>query len=218
MGKKVGKVVLQGLAAVLPLAVTIYALWWLVSSAESVLGPPILGLLKQFGKGDWYIRGMGVVAGLVVVAVIGILAQLWIARELLALGDRIIERIPLAKTVYGAVKDLLGLFSGSKTAFSKVVLVTLPGTSMKLLGMVTKEDFNDMPQAGRDAVGVYLPMSYQIGGFTVMVPRDSIERVDMTAEEAMRFAMTAGVSGESAAPGERQPKPEPETLQEAGDA
>lgn len=215
MARRITKALVEGLVVALPLAVTLYALWWLASGAEHLLGDPIKLLFEDKLEKEWYVPGMGVAAGLVLLVVVGILARLWIARELLSLGERIIERIPLAKTVYGAVKDLLGMFSGKKKAFSRVVFVNVPGTSMRLLGMVTKDDFQDMPQAGGNVIGVYLPMSYQIGGFTVMVPVESVEDVDMTAEEAMRFAMTAGVSGESTAPGAKETKPR--TLQEAGD-
>ena len=67
---------------------------------------------------------------------------------------------------------------------------------MNLLGFVTRSSFDDAPAipGGDDRVAVYLPMSYQIGGFTVMVPRSSIADVDMSVEECLRFAMTAGVA------------------------
>lgn len=203
MFRKLWRLVFDGLLTVLPLAVTVYALWWLGSSAEGLLGPRIkqvLGWAAPEGKtgADLYIPGMGVAAGFVVLVVVGILARLWIAQKLLAVGDRIFARIPLAKTIYGSVKDLLSVFSQQRKSFSNVAFLKIPGTSYKILGMVTREDFPDIPQVDEGQVSIYLPMSYQIGGFTFMVPRESLETVDMTIEEAMRFAMTAAVSAEKA--------------------
>jgi uncharacterized membrane protein len=65
-----------------------------------------------------------------------------------------------------------------------------------VLGFVTREDFGTMPVGlgGPDVVAVYLPMSYQIGGYTVLLPRRLVEPVDMSVEDALRFTVTAGMS------------------------
>jgi uncharacterized membrane protein len=91
----------------------------------------------------------------------------------------------------------MGFFGGSdKGKFNKVVMVSLGGTGARILGLVTREDFGSLPAGigGDDRVAVYLPMSYQVGGFTAIVPRSAIEQVEMSMEEAMRFAVTAGMS------------------------
>jgi uncharacterized membrane protein len=69
--------------------------------------------------------------------------------------------------------------------------------NMRLVGFVTRENTTELPHArdtGDEIVGVYLPMSYQIGGYTLFVPRSAIERMDMSVEDAMRFVLTAGMS------------------------
>ena len=119
-----------------------------------------------------YWPGMGVVAGLALVFVIGVLMNAWLFRAFLEWCERLLERIPLVKTLYGAVRDLMGFFSGSdKKAMSKAVVVAVGNTSLRFIGFITREDFGDLPTGigGDDAVAVYLPMSYQMGGFTTMV-------------------------------------------------
>jgi uncharacterized membrane protein len=76
-----------------------------------------------------------------------------------------------------------------------VVSVTLPGTQMRLLGFVTRRDFAGLPEGvGRPAeIAVYLPMSYQIGGYMLMLPREQAVPVEMSREEAMKFVLTAGL-------------------------
>ena len=190
MLRRLGRAVFDGLATVLPLAVTIYALWWLGSRAEKLFDGPIERVVGE----EIYFPGLGVIAGFILLIVVGILARLWIARKLVGLGERVLERVPLAKTIYGGVKDMLGLFSTQERSFGGTGFVKLPGSEQKMLGLVTREDFSDFPQIPDHLVAVYLPKSYQIGGFTVLVPRDQVEDADMTVEEAMRFAMTAAAS------------------------
>jgi uncharacterized membrane protein len=190
--KLVIRMFLTGLAAVLPVTVTLYVVYWLGSTAEAFLG----GGLKMLIPDSRYWPGMGVVAGLVLVFVIGALMKAWLFRKLFRWGERLVERIPLVKALYGAVRDLMGFFSGSDTkAMRRAVMVTVGNTPVRLIGFVTREHFGDLPAGigGDDTVAVYLPMSYQIGGFTTFVPRSAIQPVDMSIEQAMRFAVTAGM-------------------------
>ncbi len=192
--KMVTGIFLKGLAAVPPITVTIYVLYWLGSTAETLLG---MGL-KMLIPDSLYWPGMGVVAGLALVFAIGVLMNVWLFRTFVGWGERLLEQVPLAKTLYGSVRDLMGFFSGSgKKAMSKAVMVTVGNTNLRFIGFITREDFGNLPAGigGDDTVAVYLPMSYQMGGFTSMVPRSAVQPIDMSIEQAMRFAVTAGMTG-----------------------
>ena len=183
---------LKGLATVLPITVTIYVLYWLGSTAESLLGRG----LKMFIPDSLYWPGMGLVAGFALVFAIGVLMNAWLFRKAFRWGEKLLDRIPLVKALYGSVRDLMGFFSGSdKKTMRKAVMVTVGNTPLRLIGFITREDFGDLPPGigGDDTVAVYLPMSYQIGGFTTMVPRSAVQPIDMSIEQAMRFAVTAGM-------------------------
>jgi uncharacterized membrane protein len=191
--RAIGKLFAQGLIAILPVAVTLYILYWLAVSAESLLG----GLIKLFLPERLYVPGMGVAAGFVVVLGIGVLLRLWLFRKIFGWGEKLLERLPVIKTVYGSVRDLMSFFDASKKKeFDKVVMVTLVEKDVRLVGLVTREDLRELPDGIGDdeSVAVYLPMSYQMGGFTVFLPKANIRPVDMSIEEAMRFALTAAVS------------------------
>jgi len=191
--KKIGKYFLQGLIAILPIAITIYILYWLAIRAESILG----SLIKLIIPEDLYIPGMGVAAGFAIILSIGILLRVWLFRKMFRLGEHILERQPIIKTLYGSVRDLMGFFDPSKKKdFNEVVMVTVADKQTRLMGLITREDFSQLPDGIGDGetVAVYLPMSYQMGGFTVFVPKKNIKPVDMTIEDAMRFALTAAVS------------------------
>ena len=95
------------------------------------------------------------------------------------------------------MRDLLELFqSDPSKRLRKVVRVKLPNSPLCLIGFITREDFTGLPPGlgGPDIVAVYCPMSYMIGGFTLFVPRAQLEPLDMSFEDAMRFAVTAGLS------------------------
>lgn len=192
-----GKLFLKGLAVLIPAALTLAIIWWLASGAERLLGSLLAGFLPD----GWYIPGMGLLAAVAITILIGLLTHVIVFQRLLAVGDAILNRLPLVKSLYSAIKDFMGYFSqDSKAAMSKVVLVRLPGQEFELLGFVTREDFSSLPVEVTvdDPVAVYLPFSYQIGGYTLFLPRACLTPVGMSFEEAMKLVLTGAVTRETA--------------------
>ena len=104
----------------------------------------------------------------------------------------------MIKSIYPALRDFLNYFSPERRKdFDQVVAVTLGNTGMQVIGFVTQASQESMPKDFRaeDSVLVYLPLSYMIGGYTVLVHRSAVRPVDMSMETAMRFTLTAGVTG-----------------------
>jgi uncharacterized membrane protein len=188
-----GKLFLKGLAVVIPVTLTLAILWWMARGAEQVLG----GMLMNFLPLGWYIPGMGVVSAVAMTILVGLLTHVIIFQKLFAVGDAILNRLPLVKTIYSALKDFIGYLSPeSKVAMSKVVLVKVPGQDFEQLGFVTREDFSRLPLklTVEEPIAVYLPMSYQIGGYTLFLPRSCLTPVDMSFEEGMKLVLTGAVS------------------------
>lgn len=188
-----GKLFLKGLAVVIPAVLTLAILWWLAGGAERLLG----GLLLRFLPQGWYLPGMGLVVGLAITMLIGLMSHVLLFQKLFTYGEEILNRLPLVKTIYTAIKDFVGYFSpDGKAAMSKVVLVRLPGQEFEQIGFVTREDFESLPLQLTviDPVAVYLPMSYQIGGYTLFLPRSAVTPLDMSFEEGMKLVLTGGVS------------------------
>jgi uncharacterized membrane protein len=190
--RRLARTFLSGLAVVLPIVVTLSLLMWLLNVAESLLG----GVMRLVLPEGSYPRGLGLLAAVLLIFAIGVLMEAVLFRRLMGWLESGLERIPLVKTIYGAVRDLMSLFSKEGTRkFSKVVLVKWPGVDAQLVGFVTIEDFAGLPIApGEGRVAVYLPMAYTIGGYTVFLPRESLTPLDMSLEDAMRFVVTAGMS------------------------
>jgi uncharacterized membrane protein len=116
-----------------------------------------------------------------------------LVRSLYRRVTALLTRIPVVKSIYGMIVDVLQLFGGDRRPLQKVVLVRIEGGG-ELLGFQTRDDFADLPDFGNGRVAVFVPMSYQLGGFTVIVPRERVREVAMRAEEALRFCVTAGVA------------------------
>jgi uncharacterized membrane protein len=191
--KQITATFLRGLAAVLPTVLTLYVLYWLAISAEALLGRPLRLLLPA----GWYWPGLGIAAGVLLVFAVGLIMEVYIARRMLGLLERLVLQVPVVKTVYSAIKDFAGFVSESsrEKGMGQVVRVRV-AEDMHVIGFVTREDFRDAPKglASVGTIAVYLPMSYQIGGYTVLLPRRLVEPVDMSVEDALRFAVTAGMS------------------------
>ena len=195
--KYLGRIFLTGVLTVLPVLATVYLLIWLFTTAESFLGRPLQMLIPA----GFYHVGMGLAVGIAAIFVVGVLMRAYIVRRLFALTEKIFLNVPLIKTIYAALRDFFGLFAGQDDQVAlQVVTVKVPGSDMRLMGFVTRDDFSDLPEgvAGDDEVAVYLPMSYQIGGYTVFMPRSQITPVPLSRERAMRFVLTAGLKSKPA--------------------
>jgi len=193
MFKSTSKTLLTGFITLFPVVLTIYFLYWLAVTSENIMGAAIQWVLPQ----ALYFPGLGMMAGLVVVFVVGLLMKAILIRQLFGLGEKILYRLPLIKTVYRAMRDLFEFFTPKKEGLGQVVAVTYDGIEM--IGFVTQTDEQRLPESFRDQdkVLVYLPMSYMIGGFTLFIPREHVRSINMSMEEAMRFALTAGITGKS---------------------
>jgi uncharacterized membrane protein len=188
-----GKLFLKGLAVVIPVVLTLAILWWLARGSEQFLG----GLLTRILPEGWYVPGMGLVSALAITTLIGLLTHVIVFQRLFAVGDAILNRLPLIKTIYSALKDFMNYFSPeNRAAMSKVVLVKLPGQEFELIGFVTRDDLSNLPMelTVDEPIAVYMPFSYQIGGYTLFLPRSCLTPIDMSFEEGMKLVLTGAVS------------------------
>jgi len=191
---------LSGLVAVLPLAITLYLIYWLIRLAESAFG----GFARLLLPEGWYVPGFGVLLAAGVIFAIGVFVQQVVFSRLVELTEELLSRIPVVKSVYGTVRDTLDFISQAsrRRDLKRVVLVELTDNT-HVFGFVTDDQAAQvLPELlgegeSRDdsrLVSVYMPMSYMVGGYTVYLPSDRLTPLDISVEEAMRVALTAGVN------------------------
>lgn len=183
---------LKGLAAVLPVALTIYIVFWLAKTAESILGGPLRWVLPS----DRYWPGLGLIAAFLFILLVGVIVDAYIVRRLFRFGESLLARIPIVKTIFGAFKDFTRFLpAGGKARDLKRVIIWRWG-SARLVGFVTEEQVS-MRLLGTEAeevVAVYFPMSYQIGGYTLYLHKSELVETDLSVEEAMRLVLIGGVT------------------------
>ena len=197
--------ILTGLITVIPVLLTFYLLYWAIAGTERWLGEMLASVLPE---GMQLPTGVGVVLALGVLFIIGMLMHTYVVQMLFSRIERLLYRIPLVKLIYPALRDFMDYFSPMKKKTYQQVVCVRFGEDMQAIGLVTRDDLRVIaaPFGGEDNVLVYFPMSYMVGGYALSVPRARVEPLDIGMEEAMRFMLTAGLTGLTEPP---TPEPEP---------
>jgi uncharacterized membrane protein len=184
------KTFLQGVVVSAPILLTLYicvrAIVWLDTTMR--MGFQQVGLPA--------LPGVGVLAALVAIYLVGLSAKTWVVQSLLNLGEYIVAKIPLVKSLYSAVKDLLQFLSGADAqSRGTPARIHLLDGKIQMLGLVTQRNPGHfLGNADDTRIAVYMPMSYQIGGYTIYVHPDQIEELpELSVEDVLKLSMTAGV-------------------------
>jgi uncharacterized membrane protein len=179
---------LRGLIYLVPIALTVFVFWWAFHAVDGLLGR-LLGT---------EIPGVGIAVMVVLTTAFGALLSNYLSSRVLALVERGLDRLPLARLLHTSTKDLMGAFVGEKRRFDTAVAVELmPGSGVRALGFVTRQSVGELG-LGEDAVAVYLPQAYNWAGQVLIVPRGRIEVLAADAGDMMAFIVSGGVSGSQA--------------------
>lgn len=187
---------LKGLAVVLPIVAAVYVTLWIVRDGEALVRGTLLTVLPE----KYYVPGLGLALVISIVFCVGLLMYPWLTRKLLDGIDGLLRRVPLFGSVYSPTRDLMEMLGGDvEQQLGQVVMIEIPNTNIETLGFVTRDNLADMPDglACNDRVVVYVQWSSQVGGYCFVVPREAVRPVNMTVEEGMRWALTAGISAPS---------------------
>lgn len=187
---------LRGLAIIAPLALTIYVCFTIVTAIDSWIPMAIPGV------------GFAITIGLI--TLVGVLGSNVLADSLVALLDRVLEKLPFIRLLYGTARDFFESFVGDKKRFDTAVLVTLyPGSEAKALGFMTRRDVAMLGLA--DHVAVYLPHSYAFTGQLLLVPAQHVTQVQAGSAELMTFIVSGGVTEKTSGSGLTPPAGVPPT-------
>ncbi|RJQ41499.1 MAG: DUF502 domain-containing protein [Nitrospiraceae bacterium] len=177
--KKLLKYFFEGLLFLVPLVVTIYVLYFVFVKIDSIF--------------SFKIPGVGFIITILTVTLVGFFASYFLTRSLVNIVDKLFSRMPVVKMIYTSIKDLIGAFVGEKKSFNKPVLVTVsPGSNIKVIGFVTRENLDNMGLAG--AVAVYLPQSYNFAGNLIIVPKEQVAPFNFESGQAMAFIVSGGIT------------------------
>lgn len=197
MLKKSFRLFLRGLAAMLPLALTLYFIFWLLTLLEQTMQPALELLIPA----PWYFPGLGILVGFALLYTAGIIVNAYVVKHIIDFSGRLMERIPLVKSLYSAIRDFTDLLTTERNQPPQSVVALDMGNNTHMVGFVTGANAAATlfgPEENSELVGVYFPMSYQIGGYTLYVERSRLRVLDIGFEDAMRLVLTGGVNRKSA--------------------
>ncbi len=178
---------LSGLLVIVPLVITFIVLesifLWLDNLSRPILEPYL---------GFWFL-GFGIALTLIFVWIVGILANLLIVKKALAIGEKILYRIPVAKVIYSVVKQLLETFAHSeKQSFKRVVLVEYPEKDIWSVGFVNGELFIPGDDEKKLNILVFAALN-PTSGFFILVPEHKTKPINITVEEGLKWVVSGGI-------------------------
>ena len=194
--KKVIQYLLQGLLILAPLAITIYSIYWIVSTVDNwvpIFREPVTDFQGNIIGHKVKNYGLGFVVVLVTIIAIGYLSSFFIQSKIFSLFDSWLEKTPGVKYIYSSVRDFFGAFAGEKKKFNTPVLANAFAEDVWVVGFITDEELMKLDM-GADMVSVYVPQAYHWAGQLFVLPRSKVRKIEkFTSGEAMKYAVTGGV-------------------------
>ena len=194
--KAVNQLFFRGFIVVMPVTITLYLLYVLSVKVEGIFGDIIKTILGPQN----YVPGLGIGLTVIVIFIAGILVSNFITGRIIQFFISKFEKVPLIKAIYGPLKDLMSLFSsGGHNQMKRVVMIHFKENDFKTIGLVTREEFDEFEKGvlEENRIAVYIPMSYMLGGFTCLVPREVVTPVDIPVDQAIKLAITGWIKAES---------------------
>ena len=195
LSKKISKIFknyfVTGIIVIVPLLVTYIVIRALVNTIGKLFALLPLNLQPQT-----YIPffGVEILIAFLLIILIGFLVSNFLGRKFLKLGEKMLAKIPIVKTIYQGVKQLTTGIVSDKKMFSKVVLIQYPVRNLHQIGFVTGEDKHFIKRDdGQKMLKIFIPTTPNpTSGFFCIVPESEVQYLDLTADEAFRLIISAG--------------------------
>jgi uncharacterized membrane protein len=201
---------LAGLIIVAPIGMTIWLIWTVVGWVDSWVWPfipqayqPTALLNDLLGRGpenqiDINLRGLGVVIFLIFTILVGWVGKGLIGRSFIGIGERMVDRMPVVRSIYNAVKQIAEtVFSQRETSFDKACLVEYPRKGIWAIAFISinaKGEIDAKLNDGEPFVTVFLPTTPNpTSGFLLFLPKRDIRPLDMSVEDAAKLVISAGL-------------------------
>ncbi|MFQ5906380.1 MAG: DUF502 domain-containing protein [bacterium] len=184
----------MGLVAILPVGLTIFVCWFLVTKFGSLLARlfariPYLRELPEIAVGI-----IGFVAMFVIIYLVGVLTTSIMGRWIVRLGEIVLTKVPLVRAVYTSSKQLVETLFVNRSAFRRVVMVEFPKKGTYTLGFVTTEDAWAVKPTQARALPVFVPTTPNpTSGYLLLVPEEELIQTDLSVEWAMKIIISGGI-------------------------
>lgn len=186
---------ITGLLVLLPIFVTAYIIWVLIKAMDVFLKYiPDKYLPETYI--NIYIPGLGLILVVILILVVGLLTRNFAGRRVVQFWDNLVDRIPLARIIYSAVKQFLEAFFFQKSdAFKRVALLEYPRRGIYVLGFITGECKGEAQlKTNKKMINVFVPTTPNpTSGFYVLAPEDELIILDMSIEDAFKVLISGGI-------------------------
>ena len=182
-----------GILVTAPVLLTIYITW----AAIQLIDSQVVSLIPILA--DWNrleVPGVGLVIGVILITLIGALAAGFLGRWIIRLGESLLNRMPVVRSIYGASKQILEtIISSQSDAFREVVLVEYPRKGLWVIGFVTGGTKGEVNRRiNIDMVNVFVPTTPNpTSGFLLFCPRKDVVFMKMSVEEAVKLVVSGGI-------------------------
>jgi len=190
---------LTGIVVCAPLAITVYLIWYFIHLIDSWVKPYIPDRYNPDTYLPFALPGFGVVVAILFITLVGFLAANFIGRTIVASGERLLERMPLVRNIYRALKQIFQTVLANRSElFNKVGLVEWPRRGIWSIVFISKQEHSEMNEvlAGREGktIAVFRPITPNITtGYIMYVAEKDVIPLSISVEEAARFLVSAGL-------------------------
>jgi len=186
---------LTGLLVVVPLGITFYILKIVIGWADSMLAlvPPSVHPDTYL---PFHLPGLGLIFTVIAVIIIGVVTTNIIGKKLVSIGEMIVDKIPLVRSIYIAVKQLLEtMFSHKTDTFKRVVLIEYPRKGLYSIGFVTGGGSDEIQRkTDRKVINLFVPTSPNLtSGYLIIVPEEDTIPLEMDVESAFKLVISGGM-------------------------
>lgn len=180
----------RGLVLVIPLVIT----WWILTFLFNAIDGTISPIFDQaLGR---HIPGLGFVTMILLIFFLGVISRNLAGKYILAGIEGVIGRLPLARTIYGSMKEMMTSFAPSSKgrSFKDVVLVEYPRKGLATIGFATNRLAIGGAEPSPDLVSVYIPNPPNpTSGLMILVPKDSVQVLDISVEQGLKLVLSGGI-------------------------
>jgi uncharacterized membrane protein len=208
MLKRLRGLFMTGVLTITPVGLSIYVLVIIFNWLDQVLGQIIQGILRRLGLP--YIPGLGLILLVLLILLVGVLTRYYLGRQLIRLGERVVQRIPFLSKLVRAVRQIMDSFALSKSElFRQAVLVQYPRQGIWSIGFLTRRAGGEVrerlrPQLDNKLLSVFVPTTPNpTSGMLVYVAEEDVIILDMSIEEAVKLIVSGGALVQQTTPEER---------------
>jgi uncharacterized membrane protein len=194
VSKHLKKKFITGLFVLIPLIVTVYVIYIVISFVDTILAPVIRNITLHLMGKEIYIPGTGLFLFVVFAYITGVFASNYMGNRLLSYGEKTLRRIPFVKGIYSSVKDMTDSFSSEKKrSFKEVVLAEFPSPGRYTIGFVTNRMKS---QSGEELCSVFIPTTPNpTSGFLIIIPEKQLIFLDLPVDNALKYIISLGTVG-----------------------